>query len=73
MPGACYPKDGDWNLLRMANTMNLDEKITKSVLTVAVLRLRNMFVIFSPTFNILAILATVQSPSLGLHAGKVDA
>ena len=52
----------------MTNTLNLGEKITKSALTVAVLRLRNMFVIFSPTFNILAILATVQSPSLGLKA-----
>ena len=49
----------------MANMLNPGENITKSVLTVAVLRLRNMFVMFSPTFNILVILATVQSPSLG--------
>ena len=59
------PKNGDWNLLRMANTLNLREKVTKSVLTVAVLRLRNIFVTFSHVFSILALLATVQSPFLG--------
>ena len=61
MGDSCDPKNGDWSLLRMINALNLREQITKSVLTVAVLRLRNMFVIFSPIFNILAILATVQA------------
>ena len=59
------PKSGDWSLLRMSNILNLHEKLTKSVLTVAVLRLRNIFVTFSHIFSILALLATVQSPFLG--------
>ena len=49
----------------MSNMLNLCEKVTKSVLTVAVLRLQNIFVTFSHIFSILAILATVQSPFLG--------
>ena len=63
-----YPKNGDWHLLRISNILNLPEKLTKSVLTVAVLRLRNIFVNFSHIFSILALLATVQPPFLGLFA-----
>ena len=62
---AYNPKNGDWNLLRMSNILNLREKLTKPVLTVAVLRLRNIFVTFSHIFSILALLATVQSPFSG--------
>ncbi len=59
------PKNGDWNLLRMSNILNLREKLTKSVLAVAVLWLRNIVVTFSHIFSILALLATVQSPFSG--------
>ena len=43
----------------MSNILNLREKLTKSVLTIAVLWLRNIVVTFSHIFSILALLATV--------------
>ena len=46
----------------MSNILNLREKLMKSVLTVAVLPLRNIVVTFSHIFSIVALLATVQSP-----------
>ena len=52
----------------MSNILNLREKLTKSVLAIAVLWLRNIVVTFSHIFSILVLLATVQSPPVSRFA-----